>query len=597
MKWLIRRVVKKGKGALQYEEDEHYGDELSMGRGGNQAIFVPDLRVALEHVRVRALPGGKKYRVESLIAAGVRINGHIEQAATVGSGANVELGGTRITFIEAPKGFEAAVEVSPIDKSEQAAIKEADRLPSTLLETGLSKRRPSWLLFAFFLTVCLLIPLTTHYFPAIGAKLRGTPLSTQVWSSGELAAAHHYFEQDCQQCHEKGFVSVKDDKCLTCHAETKAHADPKQFALFELADADCAFCHRDHNGKSGIIPPNQRLCADCHVDLKARTNGVSKLEQVGDFGTNHPQFKVNLPAWNAKGEFTPNRVSMEGKLTELSGLKYPHNKHVGVVDGLNSPTGKKTLTCASCHIPEPGGARMQPVDFETMCQDCHRLTFDRLAGDRQVRHANVPEVLAQLGEYYAKRALDGDYEEAAAPQVVRRRSLPGQASAAISADERRVALVWAREKANKVTSTLFESRACGVCHTVTKLASTDEGTLNYFVAPVRVEGAWYAKSEFTHAKHETMNCLSCHDAEKSPTSANVLIPGIDNCRTCHAGEGAKGKLASECVDCHGFHISKFPFHERSNVRAHGAKPPKTLNLPGKSAENTAVAPKSASGTP
>ena len=72
MKWLIRRVVKKGKGALQYEEDEHYGDELSMGRGGNQAIFVPDLRVALEHVRVRALPGGKKYRIESLIAAGVR---------------------------------------------------------------------------------------------------------------------------------------------------------------------------------------------------------------------------------------------------------------------------------------------------------------------------------------------------------------------------------------------------------------------------------------------------------------------------------------------------------------------------------------------
>ena len=597
MKWLIRRVIKKGKGALEYEEDEHYGDELSMGRGGNQAIFVPDLRVALEHVRVRALAGGKKYRVESLIAAGVRINGHIEQSATVGAGANFELGGTRITFIDAPNGFEAAVEVSPIDKSEQAAIKEADRLPSTLLETGLSKRRPSWLLFAFFLTVCLLIPLSTHYFPAIGAKLRGTPLSTQVWSTGELAAAHHYFEQDCQQCHEKGFVSVKDDKCLTCHAETKAHADPKQFALFELADADCAFCHRDHNGKDGVIPPNQRLCADCHVDLKARTNGVSKLAEVGDFGTNHPQFKVNLPAWNAIGEFTPTRVSMEGTLTELSGLKYPHNKHVGLVDGLNSPTGKKTLTCASCHMPEPGGARMQPVDFETMCQDCHRLTFDRLAGDRQVRHANVPEVLAQLGEYYAKRALDGDYEEAAAPSVVRRRRIPGQASAAISADEKRVALSWARDKANLVTRTLFEGKACGVCHTVTREPTNDEGMLVYSVAPVRVEGAWYAKSEFTHAKHETMNCLSCHDAEKSSTSANVLIPGIDNCRACHAGEDAKGKLASECVDCHGFHISKFPLHERSSIRAHGAKPPKLLNLPGQSANTNSIAPKRAGGTP
>jgi hypothetical protein len=581
MKWLIRRVVKKGKGALQYEEDEHYGDELSVGRAGNQAIFVPDLRVALEHVRVRALPGGKKYRVESLIAAGVRINGHIEQAATVGAGSHLELGGTRVTFIDAPEGFEAAVEVAPIDKSEQAAIVEADRLPSTLLETGLSKRRPSWLLFAFFLITCLLVPLATHFIPAIGTPLRGTPLSTQIWSSGELAAAHHYFERDCQQCHEKGFVSVRDDKCLTCHAETKAHADPKKFALFELADADCAFCHRDHNGKDGMIPPNQSLCSDCHNNIKARTNNVSTLAAVGDFGTQHPQFHVNLPAWDAQGKFTPQRVSMDDKLTEVSGLKYPHNKHVGLVDGLNSPNGKRTLTCASCHTPEPGGARMQPVDFEAMCQDCHRLSFDRLAGDRQVRHANVPEVLAQLSEYYAKRALDGDYEEAAAPPVVRRRRIPGQANAAISADEKRVALSWARDKANLVTRTLFEGKACGVCHTVTKQASNDEGMLVYTVAPVRVAGAWYAKSEFTHGKHETMRCLDCHDAEKSSTSANVLIPGIANCRACHAGEGATGKLASECVDCHGFHQSTFPLHLREQVRggkAHG------LALPGKSAQ-------------
>jgi hypothetical protein len=594
MKWLIRRVVRKGKGALQYEEEEHYGDELSIGRATNQAIFVPDLRVALEHVRVRALAGGKKYRVESLIDAGVRVNGHIEQNATVSNGASLELGTTRVTFIDPPTGFEAAVEVTPIDKSEQAALKESDRLPSTLLETGLSKRRPSWLLFVFFLTTCLVIPLLVHYVPALNKSLRGTPLSTQVWSSGELAAAHHYFENDCQQCHEKGFVSVRDDKCLTCHAQTKAHADPTQFALFELADADCAFCHRDHNGREGMIPPNQTLCSDCHREIKSRTNNVSKLSPVADFGNAHPQFQVNLPAWNAKGDFTPTRVSMDSKLTETSGLKYPHNKHVGLVEGLNSPTGKKNLSCASCHEPEAGGARMKPVDFETMCQDCHRLSFDRLAAGREVRHANVSEVLAQLSEYYAKRALDGDYEEAAAPPVVRRRRIPGQASANITADEKRVALSWAREKANLVTRTLFEGKACGVCHTVSRKQSNDEGMLVYTVAPVRVAGAWFAKSEFTHAKHVTMNCLSCHDAEKSNTSAHVLIPGIENCRACHAGEGAKGKLASECVDCHGFHESAFPLREREAVRA-GAKPPKNLSLPGQA--NTAKAADDLSNLP
>jgi len=52
MRWLIRRVTRKGKGSVAYEEDIHYGDVLTVGRGADQAIFVPDLRVALEHARI-----------------------------------------------------------------------------------------------------------------------------------------------------------------------------------------------------------------------------------------------------------------------------------------------------------------------------------------------------------------------------------------------------------------------------------------------------------------------------------------------------------------------------------------------------------------
>ena len=588
MKWLIRRVIKKGKGTLQYEEDIHYGEELDIGRGADQAILVTDVRVALEHVRVRAISGGKKYRIESQIAAGVRINGHIEQTATVGTGAYLELGNIRVTLIEPPAGYEAAVEVAPVDKSEQNARLEAERLPNTLLETGLSKRRPSWLLFAFFLLIGLIIPLLTHYIPAMGKSLRGTPLSTAAWESGELAAPHHYFGQDCTQCHEQGFVSAKDDKCLTCHERTQAHADPKLYANFELADADCAYCHRDHNGVDGLILTNQSLCSDCHADIKHRTNNVSKLAKVSDFGNDHPQFSVNLPAWDAAGKFAPTRVSMDSKLVENSGLKYPHDKHLGAIDGLNSPRGKQILTCESCHLPEVGGARMAAIDFETHCQDCHRLTFDRLAGDRQVRHANVPEVLAQLQEYYAKRALDGDYEEAAAPSVVRRRRIPGAAAAAISADEKRVALDWARNKANLVTRTLFEGKACGVCHTVQALPASDEGMLRFDVKPVRVAGAWYGKSEFTHAQHQSgstlqgggkLDCASCHAAALSKTSANVLIPDIANCRSCHAGEGAKGLLASTCIDCHGFHQTPYPLKLRTELRAAKPAPPVTAAKP------------------
>jgi len=32
-----------------------------------------------------------------------------------------------------------------------------------------------------------------------------------------------------------------------------------------------------------------------------------------------------------------------------------------------------------------------------------------------------------------------------------------------------------------------------------------------------------------------------------------MIPGIDNCRTCHGGEDAWAKVRSTCISCHDFH--------------------------------------------
>ena len=81
MRWLIRRVLKKGKGAVSYEEDVHYGDVLTIGRAADQAIFLPDLRAALNHARVTLLSNGQ-YKVESLIIAGIRVNGDITYATT-----------------------------------------------------------------------------------------------------------------------------------------------------------------------------------------------------------------------------------------------------------------------------------------------------------------------------------------------------------------------------------------------------------------------------------------------------------------------------------------------------------------------------------
>jgi hypothetical protein len=578
MKWLIRRVVKRGKGAVQYEEEIHFGDVLSLGRAANQAIFLNDLRAALEHATVTAIDS-KRFRVDSQIAAGVRVNGHIEQSCTIRAGGVIEIGSTRITLIDAPEGYEAAVEIAAIDKDEMKAREDAGKLPTALSETWLSRRTPSWILFLVTLTIGLLLPMTMHFFPGLASATKDLPIPGRgVWESGELGAAHHYFGQDCQMCHEQAFEVVKDSKCMTCHAATAAHADPHKFPMYELADARCAHCHRDHNGPDGLVLSNQSLCSDCHSNLKERTNNASTIADVADFGKVHPQFYVNLPAWDAAGQFKPVRTSLENKpLTENSGLKFPHEKHLGAVDGLQSPTGKRDLSCDSCHQPEAGGAIMKPVDFESMCQDCHRLTFDRNMPDRQVPHADVAEVLYRLNEFYARAALDGTYgDQAALPQTIQRRR-PGQV---VTPAEKTEITTFANRMSRQKTDSMFQGN-CAQCHTVTPNPGADFEN-SYVIAPVRVAGVWYAKASFTHGKHVTMECSSCHAAEQSKSSADLLIPGIDNCQKCHAGEGTKGLLSSTCIDCHGFHQAPFLLHE--TVKAQAAA---------KSVEPTPVAPTSA----
>ena len=37
MRWLIRRVTRQAKSGAAFEEDIHYGDVLTLGRGADQA--------------------------------------------------------------------------------------------------------------------------------------------------------------------------------------------------------------------------------------------------------------------------------------------------------------------------------------------------------------------------------------------------------------------------------------------------------------------------------------------------------------------------------------------------------------------------------
>jgi len=543
MRWLIRRVLKKGKGAVSYEEDVHYGDVLTIGRAADQAIFLPDLRAALNHARITLLANGQ-YKIESLILAGIRVDGQIAYTTTAAAGAVAEIGNTRLTLLAAPQDFDGGIEISTLDKTEQKVEKDKRAKPTRLEQTKLSKRRPSWLLFIGVLLFGLALPMIGHFVPGFGEMLRHTPLpSTMSWNPGPLDASHQFFGADCQRCHQTAFLTVRDGACLTCHAGTPAHADPAKYNLPQLGNAECRSCHQDHEGARGLIRTDQRLCSDCHADLKARTKNASAFEDVRDFGTTHPEFKIDLPAWDADGKFAPQRVTWSDKLQENSGLKFNHLKHLKP-DGLNTPDGHRVLQCANCHVPDAGSAKMRPVNFQVMCHDCHTLGFDVLAPAREVPHGKVSEVIYMLNEYYARVALEGGYQDAKSPVIVQERRRPG--SPPLSQQQQQEAL------ARVVTESLFTGKACTTCHKVTAPRDPND---TWHVAPVRVSGIWFTDAKFTHEKHTTVKCEDCHDARKSEKASDLLIPGISNCRGCHAGAYAKDKVATTCIACHDYHQS------------------------------------------
>jgi hypothetical protein len=550
MRWLIRTVIKKKQGAIAHNDDTYVGSNLTIGRAAGQGVFLSDLRAALEHARIIQARGGK-YRVESMISAGVRVDGKLQQAAVVSPGSKIQIGSNEIRIINPPSGYDAAVEVTEIETSGDSPAARFADVKMSLADTWLGKRSLSWLLLAALLTIGLIIPVLGNVIPGLQGTLRAVPgvPDDGLWEAGTLDSAHHFFGEDCSTCHTDAFKQIRDENCTGCHSSTPDHASPELFALPEMAETRCASCHRDHNGLDGLIVTDQFLCQDCHDDLRATTADQTILANVSDFTHGHPEFKVELAAWDAQGNYSPRREALDSDtLIEDSNLRFPHEIHLRA-EGLNTPEGTRVLDCDSCHEADAGGGLMKPVDFETMCQDCHRLGFDAQAIDRQVPHGKPAEVLYMLQDYYSGRALEGGYEDVTAPTVVRQRRRPGTRLTPAQTQE---ALSWARDKSRRVGENVFEGQACGVCHRVERQG---QGTsMSWSVAPVRIAGVWFPKAHFPHSSHTTMACVSCHEAPESKFSDDVLMPDIDSCRTCHGGQHEKNKVVSTCVSCHSYHI-------------------------------------------
>jgi hypothetical protein len=310
---------------------------------------------------------------------------------------------------------------------------------------------------------------------------------------------------------------------------------------------------------------------------------------ITSFTDDHPEF-------DALGQPDEAKLSFNHR----AHLQHEYDKDGKLVKGILNERGELedlSQDCTACHQPDAEKRYMLPIKYSQHCQRCHPLYYDNehFPGEVVPHGVTTATLRGFLTERYTSLAL-GD--QSLVEPAARRRPLPGRGreedpltpegrrrvgEGAATADRRLVAPVAqsqeaAREAALRGEQVLFGPEAlggCRLCHEVTASAGTPEGATfssEWEVAPPNIPARWMARSRFSHDSHRFVSCTACHyqDSTSGPSrpvtesvaTADVLMPSIAACRSCHADEAtiplgdvarSSRGVAARCVDCHDYH--------------------------------------------
>lgn len=556
MKILVITKTRGRTGKVMQQKREVTADWVRIGRAASSEIFLPDPRVALFH----GLIGFRNGLVYNEGEAGIVGHSSTTQRSVLAirlrPGTSVEVGPYTLTALETPEGFDGAVSVElvrPLEAPPEGDIRDRSR-QVTLASLRLPKRSIAWALLGLIVVAGLLLPaskvLNTPWLES--AKALGA--DDRLWNPGPVIRAHQPIEMKCESCHEVAFQHVKDGACLACHGKVGHHLAPGLMPAGLFDGKRCTSCHVEHKSAKATHRDDDSFCVDCHRDIRKRAPGAAS-ENVADFTLAHPAFRVNLPA---AGGMTRVRQATT-PMKEASNLMFPHVVHLDP-KGVRSPRrGRVNLECGTCHKPDASGRTFEPISMKTNCQECHRLEFEPAVTTREVPHGSPREAKVVIEEFYANLALNGVRDSftkafgVPGEGLLRRVGEPSEA-------ERTAAASLAAAKARKVSIEMMEVRVCAACHDVKRLGK--DKALDWEVPPVRASHTWMPKARFDHRSHAQSKCADCHDVAGSKVAADVAIPAIDTCRKCHGGsEPASGKVTSNCMQCHGFHIAGHPWDQ------------------------------------
>lgn len=538
------------------------GDPITVGRGGDATVHLPDPRVHLRHAVIRNDDLGKLW-VEALEAQ-IDVNGELRSRAKVRRGDRILIGPYRI-LPEPPTGpdhdFTLAIELVQPYPEEMVDLRARSR--TTLNATWLPKRALAWALFALVAALGLALPIAYATSPrfkqaagasTLPASVAGVAWDT-VWDPGPLSSGHQALSRRCDACHQIPFERVRDAACTKCHVSTGAHVSAASAGKGVVLGTRCVDCHRDHKGQ-GASHTDTTPCSDCHRDLKGRYP-TTTVASASDFAADHPAFALSVlnPRTGSVEKVAADRVAT---YREESGLKFPHATHLSP-KGVRSPTGLRRLECGQCHRLDVASLRFQPVKMTEDCAECHRLEFEPAVTSRQAPHGDPALILTQLREFYSRIALgERPIDVTLVNDLLRRPVAPANRV------EQANARAWAEAKAQAVATELIEKRLCVQCHEVTRRPAgqvlvSSEGGSPWTIAPVQITKRWLPNAAFDHGAHKISTCESCHDVKASRTSADIAMPTIATCRTCHSGAAeVPGKVRSPCQTCHSFHLQPVP---------------------------------------
>ena len=123
--------------------------------------------------------------------------------------------------------------------------------------------------------------------------------------------------------------------------------------------------------------------------------------------------------------------------------------------------------------------------------------------------------------------------------------------------------------AARVRAAFSSGGACVDCHTVTSAAD------GYRVAPVHLTNRFLPRGAFDHSTPEHRRdakgqplCATCHAADKSETSADLLLASITTCADCHGKTKAQVHApgGAECSECHSYHAPGWPARKAARSR-------------------------------